>query len=156
MSYVWAMTLQVLAFAVLFAEVLIPSFGVLSVVALALGVWSWIVIVGTLPGGAVAGFAIADAVLVPLAVIYMFKYLGRSPVSHRTHVGIGSGLEEASGALEAHVGRVVIAGTSLRPAGKILLDGDVVEAQTAGDFVEKGASVRIHAVRGAGFLVEKI
>lgn len=155
MTYGWPIALQALAFAVLFAEVLIPSFGVLSVVALGLGAWSWTVILGTLPPGGALAFALADLVLVPLAAWQVFRYLGRSPVSHRTSVGSGSGLEESSRALEVHLGRLASADSPLRPAGKIRLDGEIYEAQTAGEFVETGGTVRLVAVRGAGFIVEK-
>jgi membrane protein implicated in regulation of membrane protease activity len=129
---------------------------VLTLIALALGGWSWYFIVSELPVGGVAAFAIADAILIPLAVRYGFRYLGRSPASHRTDVGTGSGLEETIRELERHVGREAVADTALRPAGKIRLDGDVFEAQAVGEFVEKGATVRLSAVRGAEFLVEKI
>jgi membrane-bound ClpP family serine protease len=156
MNFVWPIVLQFLAFAVLFAEVLIPSFGVLTLVALALGIWSWYFVVTEFSVAGIIAFALADAILVPLAVRQMFRYLGRSPVSHVTDVGTGSGLEEATHALEVHLGAVVEADTALRPAGKIRVGDDVYEARTAGEFVEKGARVRINAVRGAEFLVEKI
>jgi membrane-bound serine protease (ClpP class) len=156
MNYVWPVVLQALAFAVLFAEILIPSFGMLSLVALGLGVWSWAFIVAELPRTAVIAFAAADAVLVPLAVRYAFRYLGRSPVSHRTDVGVGSGLEEVSRSLEERVGGEAVAETSLGPAGKIRQGGEIFEAHTAGEFVEKGSAVRIVAVRGSELLVDKI
>ena len=156
MSYLWPAALQLLAFAVLFAEILLPSFGVLSLVALGLGVWSWAYIAAELPRGAVIAFAAADAVLVPLAVRQAFRFLGRSPVSHRTDVGVGSGLEEAARALEAHVGREAVAETSLRPAGKIRVDGEVFEAEASNGFVEAGGRVRLVAARGTTFIVERI
>jgi membrane-bound serine protease (ClpP class) len=155
MMYAWPVALQLLAFAVLFAEVLIPSFGVLSVIALGLGAWSWYFILAELPAGAKIAFAVADIILVPTAVRFAFRYLGRSPVSHRTDVGVGSGLEDLSRGLAAHVGRAAVAESFLRPSGKLRLDGVVFEARTAGEFVDKGAAVRIIAVDGGGFLVEK-
>lgn len=156
MNYAWPAILQVFAFAVLFAEVLIPSFGILSLVALGLGIWSWYFIVTELPGAALVAFAVADAILVPLAVRQVFRYLGRSAVSHRTDVGVGSGLEETTRALEARVGREAVADSLLRPAGKIRIDGDLYEARTAGEFVERGATVRIVSVQGAEYLVEPV
>jgi membrane-bound ClpP family serine protease len=154
--YAWPLVLQLFAFAVLFAEVLIPSFGLLTLMALALGAWSWYFIVTELPAGGVIGFAVADAILIPLAIRFGFRYLGRSPISHRTDVGTGSGLEDTTMALERHVGREAVADTALRPSGKIRIDGETYEAQTAGEFVDKGAVLRVTAVRGAEFLVEKI
>jgi membrane-bound serine protease (ClpP class) len=154
-SFLWPAVLQLLAFAVLFAEILVPSFGTLSLVALGLGAWSWALIIATLPTAGVVAFAAADAVLVPLAIRQAFRYLGRSPVSHRTHVGAGSGLEESARPLAEKVGREAVAETALRPAGKVRLDGEVFEAESAGEFVEPGAAVRLTAVRGTVLLVER-
>lgn len=156
MNIVWPLVLQALAFAVLFAEVLIPSFGVLTLVALALGIWSWYFVVTEFSVSGIIAFALADAILVPLAVRQMFRYLGRSPVSHVSDVGTGSGLEAATRALGVHLGTVVEADTALRPAGKIRVGDDVYEARTTGEFVDKGDRVRITALRGTEFLVEKI
>lgn len=156
MSVLWPLILQILAFAVLFAEILIPSFGALSVVAAGLGIWSWYLIVTELSTAGLVAFAVADAILVPLALRYGFRYLGRSPVSHVTHVGTGSGLEDTTRTLSALIGADAEAETPLRPAGKVRV-GDVVhEAQATDGFVEKGARVRIVAVRGAELLIEKI
>jgi membrane-bound ClpP family serine protease len=156
MIYLWPIVLQVFAFAVLFAEVLIPSFGVLTLVALGLGVWSWYFIVTELSTAAIVVFGIADMILVPLAISKGFRYLGRSPVSHVSDVGTGSGLEETMRTLELMVGTIAQADTALRPAGKVRVGDGLYEAHTAGEFVDQGAAVRIVAVRGAEFLVEKI
>lgn len=155
MNILWPIILQVLAFAVLFAEVLIPSFGLLALVAAGLGIWSWYFIVTGLSGAALVVFAVADIVLVPLALLYGFRYLGRSPVSHVTHVGTGSGLEETTRMLSSLIGSEAVTETALRPAGKVRVGDGIYEAQAAGEFVEKGVNVRLVAVRGAEFLVEK-
>ena len=155
MNWIWPAALQALAFAVLFAEVLIPSFGLLGVIALGLGIWSWAVILSDLPVAGIVVFGVADAILVPVAIRHMFRYLGRSPVSHRSDVGTGSGLETTSQALRAHVGQAAVTVTALRPAGKVRVGDDIVEARSAGEFVEAGASVRVTDVRGAELLVER-
>lgn len=155
MNYVWPIVLQALAFAVVFAEVLIPSFGLLALLALALGVYSWYYIVTDLPSGAVLAFAIADMILIPVAIRFGFAYLGRSPVSHQSRLETGSGLEERGVELSRLIGSTAVAETYLRPSGKIRLDAELYEAQTSGEYVEKGAEVRITAVRGSGFVVEK-
>lgn len=155
-SLIWASALQILAFLVLFAEVMIPSFGILTVVALGLGAWSWYFIVTGLPVAGLVSFAVADAILVPLAAWYGLRSLGRSPVSHLTNVGAGDGLEVSALTLRSLVGREAVAETALRPSGKIRIDGDVHEARSEGEFVERGVAVRIVSLRGAEFLVEKV
>jgi membrane-bound ClpP family serine protease len=46
--------------------------------------------------------------------------------------------------------------TDLRPTGRIRIGEEVFEAQTGGDYVAKGASVRIVSVNGSRFQVEKL
>ena len=155
MNYLWPAILQALSFGVALAEVVIPSFGILAVVSAGLLVWSWILI-AELPRAAALIFGAADLVLIPIGIKIAFSYLGRSPVSHTTDLGTGSGLESLDRQLEAHVGSVVPVEAALRPTGKIRIGEELFEAQTAGEFVEKGAQVKVVSVHGSRFQVEKV
>lgn len=156
MNLLWPIALQAMAFGVAFAEVIVPSFGILLIVCLGLGAWSWYVILTQLPGSAAVWFGIADMILVPVFIKYAFKYLGKSRISHQTSLGQGSGLEELDKDLQRHVGTSADVDADLRPTGRIRIGDDVFEAQTAGDYVAKGASVRIVSVNGSRFQVEKL
>ena len=156
MKYAWPAILQLLAFAVAFAEVMVPSFGALALLCAGLGIYSWYYIVTALPTGAAIGFGIADALLIPLAIKVGFSYLGHSPVSHVTTLGTGAGMEEQDRALSGLIGRIAVVDAPLRPSGKIRLGADVYEAKTAGDFAERNTPVRITGLAGAALLVEKI
>ena len=94
MKYFWPILLQLLAFGTAFAEVMIPSFGLLALLSVGLGGYSWFYIATELPRGAALGFALADLALIPLAIKFGFAYLGRSPVSHGSDLGHGSGFED--------------------------------------------------------------
>jgi membrane-bound ClpP family serine protease len=155
MKYLWPAILQVLCFGVALAEVMIPSFGILTVISAGLLVWSWILI-SELPRAAALAFGAADLVLIPIGIKIAFTYLGRSKASHTTDLGTGSGLESLDRRLEAHVGTVVAVEAALRPTGKIRIGEDLFEAQTAGEFVDKGSEVRIVSVHGSRFQVEKV
>ena len=154
MKYAWPVILQILAFAVAFAEVIVPSFGLLTILCLGLGAYSWYYILTRLPHGAVLGFGIADLILIPVAVKAGFSYLGRSPVSHGSDLGAGSGLEGKDQELARHVGQIAVVDAPLRPSGRIRIGSDVFEAQTSGDFAERGASVKITGVAGGRYWVE--
>jgi membrane-bound ClpP family serine protease len=156
MKYFWPILLQALAFAVAMAEVVIPSFGILALLCAALGIYSWYFILKELPPTAAIFFGIADAILIPVGIKLAFTFLGRSPISHRTDLGTGSGLESLDQDLHQHVGRTALVDAPLRPTGKIRLGQDVFEAQTAGDWVERGATVKVVSVSGSRFQVEKI
>lgn len=154
MNYVWPAILQVLFFGVAMAEVVVPSFGILAMIAAGLLLWSWLLIV-ELPRMAAIWFGIADLILIPIGIRFAFKYLGRSPASHSTDLGKGSGLEELDQGLSRHVGSVVSVEAPLRPTGKIKVGDEVYEAQTAGEFVDRGVPVKIVSVAGSRFQVEK-
>jgi membrane-bound ClpP family serine protease len=156
MKLLLPIALQAMAFAVAFAEVVVPSFGVLLVVCLGLAAYSWFIIVTELPFMAVAAFGLADLILIPIFIKYAFKYLGNSPISHTSDLGTGSGLDAVDKALQRHVGVTALVDATLRPTGRIRIGDEVFEAQTGGDFIEQGASVRIVSVNGSRFHVEKL
>lgn len=156
MKLILPIALQLMAFGVAFAEVVVPSFGILLVICIALGGYSWYVILTQLPFGYAVAFGIADAILIPIFIKFAFSYLGRSPISHQTDVGKGSGLEGVDKELQMHVGSVALVDAPLRPTGRIKIGDDVFEAQTSGDWVDRGISVKVVSVSGSRYLVEKI
>ena len=149
------LALQALAFAVGFAEVMLPSFGLLSLLCAALFAWSWVLLIQHFGHAMLLAVGLADLVLIPLGIRLAFKYLGRSPVSHGTDVGHGSGLESLDSELRRHVGATALADTPLRPTGRIRIGDETYEAQTSGDWVGRGASVKVISVAGSRFQVEK-
>lgn len=156
MKLILPIALQLIAFAVAFAEVIVPSFGILLVLCLALAGWSWYVILTTLPTSAAIAFGVADAILIPIFIKFAFAYLGKSPISHTTDLGKGSGLEGVDQEMQRHVGATAVVDAPLRPTGRIKIGEDVFEAQTGGDWVDRGASVKVVSVSGSRYLVEKL
>jgi len=156
MKYAWPAILQILAFGVAFAEVMIPSFGLLTLLCAGLGIYSWYYIITVLPNGAAIGFGIADIILIPMAVKIGFTYLGHSPVSHITNLGTGGGMEARDQEMTKLIGQTALVDAPLRPSGKVRIGDEVYEAKTTGDFVERNAQVRITGLASAALLVEKI
>ncbi len=156
MSYLWPIALQILAFCVAMAEVALPSFGILAILCAALAIYSWQYIVTHLPHTAVLAFGVADLLLIPIGVKLAVTLLGKSPMSHRTDLGSGSGLESVDKALQRFVGREAKVDAPLRPTGKIKIDEEVFEAQAQGEWVERGTVVKVVSVSGSRFMVEKI
>ncbi len=154
MKVLFPAILQALAFGVAMAEVVVPSFGVLALLSAGLLAWSWFHIVD-LGGSWPLWFGLADLILIPIGIKVGFSYLGKSPASHKTHLGTGSGLEALDQSLQRHVGATALVESDLRPTGKIRVGDEVFEAQTPGEWVERGASVRIVSVAGSRFQVEK-
>jgi membrane-bound ClpP family serine protease len=156
MRYLWPALIQLLAFAAGIAEIMVVSFGLLAVVCAGLALYSWYYIFANLPRPAAWVFGLADLLLLPFAIKFAFTQLTRSPISHGSSLGAGSGLESMDKELQTYVGQTAVVEAPLRPTGRIRLGADLFEAQAAGDFVDRGASVKVISVTGSRFQVEKL
>lgn len=97
----------------------------------------------------------AGATLVILALI---KWMGEIPVLRRmilTAAVTGSAAEIAAAAPDPLVGKRGIAVTTLRPAGRIDVEGTLHEVTTEGDYVDRGQTVVVHRVEGNRIVVRK-
>ncbi len=156
MKFLWPIALQTMTFALAMAEVVVPSFGILAMVCVALGAYSWYFIVTRLGHSAIIGFGIADLLLIPVGIKISLSMLSRSPISHKTDLGSGSGLESIDLELQKHVGALALVDAPLRPTGRIRIGEDTFEAQTSGDFADRNTQVKVISVIGSRFQVEKI
>lgn len=56
---------------------------------------------------------------------------------------------------ESVVGMIGITDSTLRPAGRILINGEPFDAQTDAEFIEKGVEVKVLAAKGSYLIVER-
>ena len=54
------------------------------------------------------------------------------------------------------LGKIGSVYTALRPAGTIMVEGKRVDAVSSGDFIDKGAAIRVIETHGARVVVEKV
>lgn len=146
-----------LGLAFIVAEILFPSLGVLTVLAVA-----------SLAGALVSAFAestaagfqllVAVAVLVPIVMALGFKLFPKSPFGRRM-VAPGLSFEPAPGmrAEERSVlGREGVVESALRPAGIARIDGRRVDVVTRGDLLARGARVRVVEISGNRIVVAAV
>ncbi len=156
MNWLLPIALQGLAFAVAMAEIVVPSFGLLSALCLGLLGYSWYLIVTTLAGAAIPIFIAADIALIPLGFFLGIRLIGKSPLSHRSDMGQGTGMEDGDQRLQALVGLIAVVEARLRPSGKIKLNEEIYEALSSGEFLEQGTKARVVAVQNGTLLVEPV
>jgi len=155
-----AFFLLVLGFLLVVAEVLFPSFGLLSVMATACFVISvWL----AFKAGMVLGiaFIVVCLVFLPLVVYVGFKYiLPRSPIGHQIILGdLVSPQGKASGTdrdLGHLVGGEGVSRSHLRPAGVADINGQRVDVVTEGGMIERGTRVRVVDVEGNRVVVRPV
>jgi membrane-bound ClpP family serine protease len=132
-----ATVLQIVAAALLLAEIFLPSGGLLGLAT-----------AGTLVGslGVAFGhssalgwtFGAIDVVLFPLIGWWGVGKVAKSPLALQDHLDSGEKPSDPSLA-----GRDALAETGLRPVGRVILDGIRHEARSSGRFVEPGETVRV-------------
>ncbi len=147
--------LQLVGVVVIIAEVILPSFGILTIVAL--GVFGYSLFMVFHDISKAAGFALlaADLVLIPVLVILGLKLLARSPVTLRKTLSREEGVSSQPPELDSYIDMQGTAVTDLRPAGTAVIDGKRVDVVARGEYLEKDAAIIVTAVTGNQIIVRK-
>lgn len=148
--------LQVIGVVVIIAEIVLPSGGLLTVIALALFGYSIYDVFAHASVGTGMIFVVADLIMVPVAVLVGIKLLSRSKVTLRTALSSKDGVvaqDEHLAELKGKHGTVV---SALRPAGRAKIDGRKVDVVSTGDFVDVGAEVVVSEVNGNRVVVRQV
>lgn len=148
--------LMLLGLGLIVTEVLLPSLGLLSVLAGAALIGS-IASAFAIDVDTGIRFVISTVVLVPCAIVAGMKLLPRSPLGRRMIV---SGLSFDSQAATDErdlglVGRTGTAETPLRPAGTARIDGRRVDVVSRGELIEPGTPVHVIDVHGNRVVVAR-
>lgn len=136
---------------------LIPGFGLTGIAGIVL---IFVSIFFTLGGGerALYSIGVVAAILLVLFVILLILF-PRLPIWKK--FGLKERLETEKGytsytKIDELVGKEGIVLTTLRPAGTIEIDGKRYDAISLGEFIEKGAKIKVIKVEGGKIIVEKI
>lgn len=136
---------------------LIPGFGLTGISGIVL---IFVSIFFTLGGGerALYSIGVVAVILLVLFVILLILF-PRLPIWKK--LGLKERLETEKGytsytKIDEVVGKEGIVLTTLRPAGTIEIDGKRYDAISLGEFIEKGAKIKVIKVEGGKIIVEKI
>jgi len=148
--------MQLAGVAVLLAEVILPSGGVLTILALGLFGYSLYIVFTSISMGVGMAFVVADILILPVVLIAGLKLLAYSPVTLRKSLKKTDGVSSQSEKLGGYMGRTGKTLNSLRPSGTALLDGRRVDVVSRGEFIEKDKSVVVIAVEGNRVVVREV
>jgi len=157
MSLALAILLLGLGLALIVAEVLFPSFGVLSLLASVALIASLATAFGIDTSTGV-NFLIAVALLVPTAIMGGMKLFPHSPVGRRMVAG-GLSFEARAATDERDLELVGATGeveTDLRPAGTARLDDRRVDVVSRGELIEAGENIQVIEVSGNRVVVARV
>jgi len=147
--------LQFVGVGVVIAEIILPSGGILSIVALCVFGYSLFVVFSEITTAVGFVFVAADLILIPVLVIIGLKLLARSPVTLRKTLSREEGVSSQPSELDSYIDMQGTAVTDLRPAGKAVINGKRVDVVTRGEYYEKDAAIIVVAVTGNQIIVRK-
>ena len=143
-----------LGLALVLAEVLFPSFGVLSVLAVVSIVASVVMAFRESTSSGVA-FLIAAAVFVPVVIVGGFRLFPKSPMGKKMVLdGLSFGSEAGVDASLANMhGSRGLVEADCRPAGIARFEGRRIDVVSRGEWIKRGSQVEVIEVQGNRVIV---
>ncbi len=147
--------LQLVGVVVIISEIIIPSGGILSILAAGVFGYSLFIAFNDISTHTGIAFVIADVILIPILVVVGLKLLARSPVTLRQTLSREDGVSSQPSELDGYIHMEGIAITDLRPAGTALISDKRVDVVTRGEYLEKGVRILVTAVTGNQIIVRR-
>jgi membrane-bound ClpP family serine protease len=154
-SLLLPLILQLAGAAVIIAEIVLPSGGILTVLAVGLFGFSLYRVFSSVSAAAGIIFIIADIIIIPVIIYFGLKLLAKSPVTLSSTLSGKLGVTSQSPELEKYLGMEGIALTDLRPSGIARINDQRVDVITRGDYIEKSSSIIVQSVTGNQIIVRK-
>lgn len=148
--------LQLAGVVVIIAEIILPSGGILSIIAAGLFGYSLYTVFAEVSTFAGMMFVIADVIMLPVVLIVGIKLLAKSPVTLKTELSKTNGYSSQPEELSTYLGGTGTAITNLRPAGTVLIKNQRVDVVSRGEYIEKGTAVAVVTVEGNQVIVKQV
>lgn len=154
--YLLPVLFQAIGVLVIFAEIFIPSFGLLALIALAVFSYSLYFVFTTISSTAGLIFAGLDLILIPVCVVFGMKMLAKSPLALRQELSREQGVVSQAKEFGTYLHMQGIAVTDLRPAGMAEINMKRLDVVTDGEYIEVNTPVVVTGVAGNRIIVQKI
>ena len=147
--------LQLIGVLVIIAEIILPSGGILSILAAGLFGYSLYLVFTHVSTSAGMAFIMADLILIPILVYFGIRVLAKSPVTLRKKLSKEDGVTSQSLDQKDYIGSQGLAITDLRPSGVATIDEKRLDVVTRGEYLEKQTEIIVIAVRGNQIVVKQ-
>ncbi len=146
--------LQLVGVVVIIAEIILPSGGLLSLLALGTFGYSLYIVFNDISTTIGIIFVTVDMFLIPALVIIGLKLLAKSPVTLRKELSSKDGVTSQSQTLSSYTGLSGTTLTDLRPAGIALIEGKRLDVVSNGEYIEKNSKVTVSEISGNRIVVK--
>jgi membrane-bound serine protease (ClpP class) len=142
--------LQVMGTIAILAELLIPSFGLLTVAALGFFGYSYFLVYQHSPV-AIVFLVLINLISIPATLIFVVKRLK----FYKTTT-LNDTIESAAFISPVKINETGVAITDLRPAGTAQINGKHIDVYSEGNYIKKGAKVKVISTENAGVKVAEV
>jgi len=153
--YILPIILQVIGILVVFAEIFIPSFGLLTAIALSVFFYSIYLVFTTISTTAGMILTGLDIALAPFFIVFGMKMLARSSLSLKRELSKQAGVVSQIQGLEGYMHMTGRSVTDLRPAGIAEIDSQRLDVVTDGEYIDVDTPIVVIGVKGNRIIVEK-
>jgi membrane-bound ClpP family serine protease len=155
MNFLIPVILQLTGIVIIIAEIIIPSGGILSILAIGIFAYSLYMVFTTISIAAGMVFLIIDLITIPVLLIIGIKFIARSPVTLKETLSREQGVTSQSEDMNQSLGLEGTALTDLRPSGMALISDRRTDVVTRGEYLEKGTPVVVIKITGNQIVVKK-
>ena len=148
------MALQLLGVAAIIAEFIIPSFGVISLIAATFFLLSLYMVFTDLSYQVGYALVVADIFLIPAAIFVGVKVLELSPVTLKQQLKSSEGATSQKKGLDHFLGLEGTALSDLRPSGVAMIGDERIDVVTRGEYIEKESPIRVLSVTANSVIVK--
>ena len=155
MNLITPVILQLAGIGIIIAEIIIPSGGILAILAVGMFAYSLYMVFTDISFAAGMIFLIIDLITIPVLIILGLKFIARSPVTLRETLSREQGVTSQSEDMDQFLGLEGTALTDLRPSGMALLNDRRTDVVTRGEYLDKGTPVVVVKITGNQIVVKK-
>lgn len=141
----WIIVLAILGLVMLFAEILMPGFGLFGILG-TISLFGSLVLTYRLYGMVTFLIMLAAMVVIFFAMVYVAKKSGLYNKVILKDKQEAKDFDES--VLQGLLGQVGITQSTLRPFGVAEFDGKMVDVCSQGDFIERGEKVQVVQIAG--------
>ena len=153
-QYTLPLVLQIIGVIIIIAEIILPSGGILSIMAISVLGFS-LFKAFSISNNVGMLFSVADIIMIPIAVLLGLKLLAKSPVTLKKTLSKEDGVVSQKQDMDKLLNASGVAVTDLRPAGSIRINDKKIDAVTQGEYIDKGTFVHVIEVTGNQVIVKE-
>jgi len=142
--------LQIVGTLAILAEILLPSFGLLSLAAIGFFAYSYWLVWQHSPAAIIFLVAI-NLISIDATLIFVVRRLKKSKAAALADI-----INSEAFVPSVNIGDTGVAITDLRPAGTAQINGKHTDVYSEGGFIEKGAEIKVISAENAGVKVAQV